>query len=124
MGDLSEHFSTWEFRCRHCGQVLLNQDLVPTLERIRARYGRPMMVVSGYRCPEHNAKIGGGPEHLDGQAADIAITNSQERFELIKAAIEEGIKRIGPDEGFVHIGISKTLPQRVIWLYPRKAETP
>lgn len=116
MGDLSEHFSTWEFRCPDCGQVILDPELIPTLERIRARFGRPMTIISGYRCQVHNTAIGGGPEHPMGKAADVLIDGNQDRGPLIKAAHDEGLKRIGDGRNVIHIGISKTLPQ-VMWRY-------
>lgn len=74
MGDLSPHFSRREFRCRHCealhGPAM---QLVDTLERIRALTGRPLIVVSGYRCTTHNRAVGGATtsQHLVGTAADI-----------------------------------------------------
>lgn len=75
MGDLSAHFSTREFRCHHCGAVKIAPTLVARLELLRAEVGRPLTVVSGYRCPVHNKAVGGAPasKHLLGQAADLPI---------------------------------------------------
>lgn len=43
------------------------------LDPIREMWGKPIMVNSGYRCPELNKKVGGKPtsQHLKGEAADI-----------------------------------------------------
>ena len=43
------------------------------LEPIREAYGKPVIITSGYRCPELNEKVGGEPssEHLQGMAADF-----------------------------------------------------
>lgn len=43
------------------------------LEPIREAYGKPVIITSGYRCPELNEKVGGEPssEHLLGMAADF-----------------------------------------------------
>lgn len=74
MGDLSAHFSRSEFACRHCGaQKTISPDLIRTLERIRAINGRPLVIVSGYRCAVHNRAVGGASQsqHLLGTAADI-----------------------------------------------------
>lgn len=74
MGDLSPHFSRSEFKCKHCGRLVGPAlQLVDLLERIRAITGRPLVVVSGYRCAEHNAAVGGasGSQHVRGTAADI-----------------------------------------------------
>ena len=73
MGDLSAHFSRHEFACRHCGRVIVTRHLVQHLERLRALVGAPLVVVSGYRCPEHNRAVGGarGSLHTRGMAADL-----------------------------------------------------
>jgi uncharacterized protein YcbK (DUF882 family) len=74
MGDLSAHFSRAEFKCRHCGHLHGPAlALVAVLERIRSISGKPLTVVSGYRCPVHNRAVGGAinSRHLHGDAADI-----------------------------------------------------
>lgn len=74
MGDLSPHFSRSEFKCRHCGRVVgPHPRLVQVLEAIRALSGRPLVVVSGYRCRVHNNAVGGAAtsQHVVGTAADI-----------------------------------------------------
>lgn len=74
MGDLSAHFDSAEFRCRHCGQVKVAPGLVTKLERLRSLIRRPLPIVSGYRCAVHNARVGGAPasKHLVGEAVDLA----------------------------------------------------
>ena len=44
------------------------------LDPLREKYGKPIRVNSGYRCPKHNLAVGGGnrSQHLLGEAADIA----------------------------------------------------
>ena len=59
MGDLSEHFSTSELACPHCGKIGLDPSLIPALEELRAAAGGPVEVDSGYRCPIYNAEAGG-----------------------------------------------------------------
>jgi uncharacterized protein YcbK (DUF882 family) len=46
---------------------------VASLELLRAIHGRPIRIVSGYRCPVHNAEVAGAPDsqHMYGAAADI-----------------------------------------------------
>jgi hypothetical protein len=43
------------------------------LEQVRTKLGVPVIVSSGYRCPELNKAVGGQPksQHLTGQAADF-----------------------------------------------------
>lgn len=47
------------------------------MQELRDFYGKPMKVNSWYRTPKFNASIGGDPKsiHLDGRAADIAVTD-------------------------------------------------
>ena len=49
-------------------------DYLERINKFRAIYGRPMIVNSGYRSREHNAKIGGAVSsaHCVCQAADFA----------------------------------------------------
>lgn len=47
--------------------------LIRRLELLRAALGRPIPIVSGYRCPVHNARVGGAKDsqHVYAAAADI-----------------------------------------------------
>jgi hypothetical protein len=44
-----------------------------TLNDLREEYGKPIIVLSGARCAEHNAKVGGAKQsaHIEGRAVDI-----------------------------------------------------
>jgi len=73
---LSEHFRLSEFRDRSgASEVKLHPDLIRGLEVLRARFGRPVIVHSGYRSAAHNAAVGGveGSFHTKGMAADIHV---------------------------------------------------
>jgi len=63
MGDLTEHFSKWEFKCpcSECKhrEVHINLYLVQKLGEIREIVGEPIHITSGVRCPTYNKKIGG-----------------------------------------------------------------
>lgn len=77
------HFSPDEFRCHHCGELPaggMDPDLLALLEQIRAHFGdKPVTINSGYRCPAHNADIGGATnsQHLYGTAADIVVKDTK-----------------------------------------------
>lgn len=77
MGDISRHFSRWEFACRcGCGQDVVDVLLVGMLEDIRYHYGdRSVNLSSGNRCPQHNKDEDGGEfsQHLLGKAADFKV---------------------------------------------------
>lgn len=119
MGDLSEHFNEAEFRCKPCGKVHVDPRLITLLERTRSIWGRPIIISSGFRCPAHNAAVGGRPNsaHLTGEAADIVCAFSADRFDLLRTFIALGASRIGIGKNFLHVDVSATLPQRVVWLY-------
>jgi zinc D-Ala-D-Ala carboxypeptidase len=63
--------------CRHedCLISLVSVELVEGLEQVRAILEKPIQVLSGFRCQNHNADIGGvlGSKHLLGIAADVRV---------------------------------------------------
>lgn len=74
MGDLSRNFSQSEFACGDCGHVeQIDRRLVEVLQRARTAKGKPLKVVSGFRCCAMNARVGGYrySQHLYGRAADV-----------------------------------------------------
>ncbi len=103
---VSPHFMLSEFNCHHCGAVKLDQWMLSLLEGVRAYWGRPMVVLSGYRCPPYNAEIGGADAsyHMEGMAADVQIAGVS-IDEIAQAAVECGAGGVGRyyDSGFVHI---------------------
>ena len=48
------------------------------LEPLREHFGIPVVISSGYRCPQLNKAVGGVPnsQHLKGEAADIILPPS------------------------------------------------
>lgn len=99
-------FSPAEIACRGTGKLLVNEDALDLLQALRRALGRPMIVNSGYRSPEHNKRVGGAPKsmHLEGRAFDISMAN-HDPAEFIKAAKAAGFTGFGtyPRSGFVHI---------------------
>lgn len=80
-GDIP-HFTRKEFACKcanyhapYCDGYPAEpkEALVRLAEAIRQAAGVPVTVVSGLRCPRHNADSGGvaNSQHMDGTAADI-----------------------------------------------------
>lgn len=60
-------------------------DLVDAvLDPLREKYGRPIHVSSGYRCPRLNKAVGGAvtSQHTTGEAADIYVSRARELAEL------------------------------------------
>lgn len=73
---ITEHFKLKEFACSNSEAVIISENLCYILEAIRTHFGKPVVVTSGYRTPEHNAKVGGAAKsrHMLGIAADIQIS--------------------------------------------------
>lgn len=102
---LSPNFSLHEFECRHCGAVMVDPELVRRLQLARDRIGRPLVVTSGYRCPEHNRAVGGAAnsQHLLGNAADIVCQDLTVRqlYDTLEPLFPEG--GMGLYSSFVHV---------------------
>ena len=110
------HESTWrwpsfspaEIASRGDGQLLINEPALDTLQALRDRIGKPLIVRSAYRSPEHNRAVGGAmrSKHMDGAAFDIAMANHDPvAFEA--AAREVGFLGFGfyPRSGFIHVDL-------------------
>lgn len=78
---ISKHFKVREFAQKdfRCDKVIVDRELIDVLEDIRAQFNKPVIVTSGYRTPEYNAKIGGvkNSQHTKGTAADIKVSDIQ-----------------------------------------------
>ena len=86
------YFEMREFACKCCGQLppSAEQNLQALVDHVldpaRERLGMPITVNSGYRCPTHNAKVGGvkNSQHLKGEAADITCADNKRLAEIIE----------------------------------------
>lgn len=90
------YFSIKETSCK-CGCGFdIKDEMRAKLNQIREKVDIPLYLSSGARCPDHNRAIGGAPNsaHTQGLAADIACSNSELRYDIIKAALDCGITRI------------------------------
>lgn len=74
---VSTHFKIKEFAQKdgRCDKILIDTELVKVLEDVREHFDAPVIITSGYRTPEYNAKIGGAKnsQHTKGTAADIKV---------------------------------------------------
>jgi len=83
VGDLSPHFSRWEFRCKcGCGFDTVDTQLLEVLEGIRQYYDAPIKVSSGARCRAYNKKIKGAPksQHPLARACDFTVEGVQPKM--------------------------------------------
>lgn len=92
------------------------------LDPLREKYGKPIQVNSGYRCPKHNLAVGGATQsqHMNGEAADIApaelVSGSkiQEELEKMVAIIKQNGKwdQMIVYPTFVHVSWKRFGPNR------------
>ena len=71
---LSENFKVKEFACNDGSDtVLISDELVDLLQKIRDHFGVAVTINSGYRTSAYNKKVGGATnsQHVKGTAADI-----------------------------------------------------
>jgi len=103
-----KNFSPAEVACRGTGQLKLHPEALDKLQALRDRLGKPLILRSAYRSPEHNRAVGGAKasKHMDGTAFDVAMSNHDPAaFEA--AAREVGFLGFGyyPRSGFMHIDL-------------------
>lgn len=88
MGTISENFSYREFEKSATAEKEGIINIINTvsvrdsikalvddvLQPLRTAWGKPLVINSGYRCPELNAAVGGvaTSQHVKGEAADVA----------------------------------------------------
>lgn len=101
---LEENFSLSEFKCKDGSGVpeeLMDNVklLAKNLQVLREHLGRPIRIISGYRSPKYNRRIGGAKrsQHMTAKAADIKVsgmTPAEVKAEIVKL-IKEGKMNIG-----------------------------
>lgn len=87
-----EFFSRSEWACQHCGRCEVDETFVMRIDELRRKYGMPLRITSGYRCPEHNAAVSStghdGP-HTTGRAVDLAVSRG-DAYQVLKIAMAMG----------------------------------
>ena len=102
-------FKEREFVCKCCGglppfaKANVEGLVKEVLDPVREAYGKPIVVNSGYRCPKHNAEVGGvaGSQHLRGEAADI---HGEDNLAIARLIVANGLwDQLILYPGFVHV---------------------
>jgi uncharacterized protein YcbK (DUF882 family) len=112
---MSKYFTEEEFKC-NCGLCEglpsegIDQNLLDLLDDIRQRVGRPVYVLSGYRCDKWNAAVGGVPnsQHNANPLTASDITYDGIDVDTLAQIAEEcGADGVGkyPSQLFVHVDI-------------------
>jgi uncharacterized protein YcbK (DUF882 family) len=114
---LSKNFKKSEFKCNDGSEVpddLMDnvRELVENLQIIRDTIGKPIRIISGYRSPKYNRRIGGArkSQHMKAKAADMVIRGMKpvEVHRIVTGLIKEGkIKKggVGLYKYFVHYDV-------------------
>jgi len=122
---ITEHFTYDELACRcGCGRMEFSDSFLVRLEELRVAFGKPMIITSGYRCPEHNAKVshtGKTGPHTIG-AVDVGIAGP-DAYMLVLLAMQLCFSGIGVSQRgkvrFIHIDDLQApeYPRPRIWSY-------
>lgn len=94
------------------------------LDPLRAAYGQPITITSGYRCPALNKAVGGSASsvHMIGYAADMQVGGSFPKFRdfVVEWVKKSGVKfdqlllekntKTGAE--WLHIGLKNNLGQQ------------
>lgn len=124
-----KHFSERELRCKCCGQLppSVRENITSlvdnVLDPVRDQLGEPIYVTSGYRCPKHNAEVGGVPnsQHMRCEACDIHAGNPAENLKLAKIIAAQGRfdqlilyvnSATSLEPRFVHVSYKRSGPNR------------
>jgi zinc D-Ala-D-Ala carboxypeptidase len=117
------NFKASEFQCQHCGADGIKEELVAKIQQLRTKYGKPMRITSGYRCPQHpvEARKSTPGAHALGLAADVGVEGA-EAYKVLQIALELGFTGIGVQQKgsgrFIHLDVRNgQLPGPVVWSY-------
>ena len=99
-----KHFTPQEIASKGDGSVLIVPQALDLLEELRLAMGAPLVILSAYRDPLHNARVGGAPlsQHKFGKAFDIRLAG-HDRDTLINTARACGFTGFGSYKTFVHV---------------------
>lgn len=122
----SKYFSEKEMACQcGCGRAPMDQHFMSVLDAIRESYGAPLIITSGYRCPEHpiEARKSSPGAHASGKAADLAV-DRENAHKILRIAANLGVPGIGVQQKgagrFIHVDTCTTeegFPRPTVWSY-------
>lgn len=98
------------------------------LEKVRNIFGKPIIVTSGYRCPELNPLVGGAEnsQHMKGEAADISASRKADNADLLGIirtfSNYDQLIDYTNDKGqvqFIHVSFKRDGKNRREWLHKK-----
>jgi len=99
-------FSPREIACKGTGKLVIDDEALDKLQKLRDALGKPLVLTSAYRSPSHNKNVGGAKNsrHMQGDAFDVMMTN-HDPYAFESAARNVGFSGFGfyQKSGFMHI---------------------
>ena len=98
--------------CPHRTKDDLHEPILAEIVEVERRCGFEFTITRSCYCPECNKKVGGAPHsahmkesHACGKskAYDISVENSNQRFLIVKNAIDRGFVRIEVRDTWIHL---------------------
>jgi len=104
---LTDHFTQNELACKcGCGRCDMRGSFLAKLEKFRIAWGKPMSIVSGFRCEAKNLSLKNAAKnspHIRGRAVDVRVRGSFERYMFLKLAFAQGFGGIAVNRTTVHL---------------------
>ena len=109
---LSQNLWSSEIMCQGvgcCNESIISKRVVDAFQRVRDIYGGPITIGdsggSGYRCPIHNAEVGGasGSLHMAGNALDLHASDTSRLLWAVEQVVTDG--EIGIYNWGIHMGV-------------------
>ena len=110
------YFAPREIASRSDGSILIDEEALDRLEQARRLLGQPLVILSAYRDPIHNAEVGGAPlsQHKLGKAFDIRLAGL-DKWQLLKVCQRAGFTGFGFYSTFLHVDTGKPRTWGKIW---------
>ena len=123
----SKYFKHHELKCKcGCDKCLIQKDFLEKLDDLIESMNMPLIITSGYLCPDHNEKVslsGRNGSHTTGRAVDIAV-NRKDAYLLLQFAFLKKFTGIGVAQKgaarFIHLDDLESLDRGVrptVWSY-------
>ncbi len=97
--NITPHLTSSEYVCKCCARFPIDFDvnrpcysrLFRAFENLREKWGKPLVINSGYRCVARNKAVGGEDwsAHVFGLALDIQFGSAQEVDDFVKLVKRE-----------------------------------
>lgn len=125
---MTKNFKPAEWACKHCGKQGTLPWFEEKIQEFRDLIGLPLIITSGYRCPQHPAEINKPKwsikRHQQGIAADLYCPQMDLR-DLYEAAVTSDLFTgigVNVHAGFLHLDCRPS-SEAADWAYNNKGQT-